>query len=258
MKRIHLFEIEDYHWFPKSLRNCMTAYINLMHKLLGSATLFSEVLAKGLKHTNEKQVLDLCSGGAGCILDIKEELASNHGLKDVKLTCSDLYPNKEAAKRLNNNDDDMTGYQLDPLDAMQVRQEGFRTMLCSFHHMNQSTAKAILKNAFDSKKGIAIFEMSDNSIPLWIAWISFPINIIMVLLLTPFVRPMTWQQIVFTYLIPILPLTIAWDGMVSNMRTYTISDMKELTADLQSDDYTWEMNTIKGKAKMLYLMGLPE
>jgi hypothetical protein len=61
--------------------------------------------------------------------------------------------------------------------------------------------------------------------------------------------------------IPILPLIIAWDGVASNARTYTVSDLHELVADLQSDQYRWEIATIKAglaPGRMIYLLGLPK
>ena len=70
-------------------------------------------------------------------------------------------------------------------------------------------------------------------------------------------RPMTVQQIVFTYLIPIIPLTFAWDGAVSNARTYTLKDMDMLLEGLESKDYLWEKGVVKGKSKKVYLMGMP-
>jgi hypothetical protein len=77
------------------------------------------------------------------------------------------------------------------------------------------------------------------------------------LFITPVVRPLTWQQLVFTYIIPIIPLCFAWDGAVSNARTYTLNDIDELLKDIEADDYKWEKGKIKGKTTKLYLLGLP-
>ncbi len=75
--------------------------------------------------------------------------------------------------------------------------------------------------------------------------------------LTPFARPLTWRQLVFTYLLPVIPLCFAWDGAVSNARTYTLEDLDHLLAGLETDDYKWEKGRITGKARKLYLLGLP-
>jgi hypothetical protein len=68
---------------------------------------------------------------------------------------------------------------------------------------------------------------------------------ILVLLLTPKIRPVSWLQIVFTYLVPILPLLIFWDGLVSQLRTYSVKELEGLTRGLQSPDYRWEIGLMQ-------------
>lgn len=81
----------------------------------------------------------------------------------------------------------------------------------------------------------------------------------MVFFITPLVRPLTWQQIVFTYLIPLIPLFVAWDGAVSNARTYGMKDLDDLTKGLDSESYIWEKGLIKGKGgNKIYLLGYPK
>ena len=82
----------------------------------------------------------------------------------------------------------------------------------------------------------------------------------MVLLLTPSVRPITMYQIVFTYLIPVIPLLAVWDGLVSQLRTYSIAELKELASDFTAPEYEWEFGLIEAKGipyKTCYLIGCP-
>ena len=153
---------------------------------------------------------------------------------DLKLMLSDLYPNHEAAKSINQKNDALVAYLTDPLDATQVRKGlvGLRTMVSSMHHMKPELARKILKNAKEANQPILIFEISDNSAPIFLWWLAMPFAFIMTFIFTPLVRPMSWQQLVFTYLIPILPLFIAWDGAVSNARTYSLEDMEDLIQGL--------------------------
>ncbi len=67
MKRIHLFELEDFSWFPGWLRSCMTRLIVTMHRALGSSDELAELLARALKESSSASIVDLCSGsGARC------------------------------------------------------------------------------------------------------------------------------------------------------------------------------------------------
>ena len=142
-------------------------------------------------------------------------------------------------------------YRLAPVDALQVPADlaGVRTMVSSFHHMDPATARRILQHARDSRQAICIYEISDNGLPIALWWMSLPMIFLMVFFLTPFARPLTWKQLVFTYLLPVIPLCFAWDGAVSNARTYTLNDLDQLLTGLESDDYHWEKGLIAGKAK---------
>ena len=259
MKRIQLFEFEDFAWFPGWIRELMTNYIVAIHKLLGSSDELADLLAKALKYTDNSKIIDLCSGGGGPMLEVAKILKEKHGVKDLNVTMTDLYPNTKAAAQINSMGDPSLSYTTEPVNAANVdaSQKGVRTMVCSMHHMNPEVAHNILKDAKEAAQPICVFEISDNSHPKFIWWAAIPINIIVVFLVTLFVRPMSWKQVVFTYIIPILPLLIAWDGAVSNARTYTLEDLDEVLKGLESDTYTWEKGIIKGKSKKVYLLGYP-
>ena len=56
---------------------------------------------------------------------------------------------------------------------------------------------------------------------------------------TPLIRPLRWWRLALTYLVPILPLLILWDGVVSSLRTYAPADLEKLTTGLGGDGYHW-------------------
>ncbi|WP_437730155.1 hypothetical protein [Sorangium sp. So ce1335] len=259
MKRIHLFELEDLAWFPGWLRTCMTRLIVTMHRALGSSDELAELIARALEASGAPRIVDMCSGSGGPMLDVLRILNKKPGLEHVTLTLTDLYPDEEVARRINGQEGSNVSYRLSPLDATQADGEaaGLRTMVGSFHHMKPDAARKILESAQRSRQPICIFEISDNSFPRFLWWTALPASFVMCLLITPLARPMTARQLVFTYLVPIIPLCFAWDGAVSNARTYTLSDLDELLQGLDDEGYRWEKGVIRGRARKLYLLGLP-
>jgi hypothetical protein len=260
VKRVHLFEFEDFPWFPGWLRDCMTRDIAAFHVALGTKTQIAGLVARALAHSPERRVLDLCSGGSGPMLDVARLLEAEHGVKDVSLTLSDLYPNRSQAAHVNGLGNPRVRYALTPVDAANVPEgeRGVRTMICSLHHMRPETARSILRDAQQRGQPFVAFELSDNGPPVALFWLAIPFAFVMTFFVTPLVRPMTWQQLVFTYLVPVIPLFIAWDGAVSNARTYTVSDMEELVAPLRADGYRWETGTVQGRGgRKAWLLGLP-
>jgi hypothetical protein len=258
MKRIDLFEFEDFQWFPNWIRMCLTRLMVVMHKLLGTNKDLVALVSKALKFSPKNAIIDLCSGSGGPMIEVVRILRENHQMKNLSLTLTDLFPNKELANKINQNNDNIS-YIANSIDATNVPSEliGLRTMVCSFHHMNPHTAKGILKDVKDRKQPICIYEISDNSFPIFLWWIAIPINFLTTFFITPLVRPLTWQQILFTYIIPIIPIFFAWDGATSNARTYTLKDFDILLQGLETEHYKWEKGTIAGKAKKLYVLGIP-
>ena len=260
MKRIHLFELEDFAWFPHWLRACLTKLMVVMHQLVGSPDDLARLIGKCLLHSRKHAVVDLCSGGGGPMLQVFEQLKGQPGLADLQLTLTDLYPNQEVAAEVNSNQTPNLAYHLAAVDATEVPADfiGVRTLVGSFHHMPPETARRILRHAQASQQPICIYEMSDNGLPTALWWVSLPLIFLMSFFITPFARPLTWKQLVFTYLLPIIPICFAWDGAVSNARTYTLEDLDILLQGLETDHFTWEKGRITGRAKKLYLLGLPK
>jgi hypothetical protein len=258
MKRIHLFEFEDLPYFPNWIRELMTRYIQTFHKILNTAGHLVPLVEKGLSHSTSLCIVDLCSGSGGPMIEVYKELKDKREYAQLKLTLTDLYPNQKVIKEIKRGGDNGIQYLKNPVNANHVdpKLNGLRTIVSGLHHLKPNLAKKMLQNAKENKQPILVFEISDNSPPIILWWLAIPVAFITSLFVTPLVRPMTWQQLVFTYLIPILPLFIAWDGAVSNARTYTLEDMHVLIGNNLDSDYNWEMGKIKGKGgNKLYLLG---
>jgi hypothetical protein len=260
VKRLHSFELEDFAWFPATLRNCMTRYLSLLHRLVGTQELLVERLAPVLRALPRPRIVDLGSGSGGPMPDVAAALRQHHGLSELRLTLTDVHPNREAATALQRVGSPLTEYREAPLDAADIEPEldGLRTMICSLHHARPEHARRVLQAAARARQPFFAYELSDNAFPRALWWLALPINILSVLLLTPFVRPLSVAQVVFTYVLPVLPLAIAWDGAVSNARTYTVDDLRELLDGVDSAGYRWDMGTLPGRGgNKLYLLGMP-
>ncbi len=59
------------------------------------------------------------------------------------------------------------------------------------------------------------------------------------LCVTPFIRPFRLSRLLLTYLIPIIPLITLFDGIVSCLRTYSPTDLRELLDEASPGVYTW-------------------
>jgi hypothetical protein len=251
MRRLHLFEFGDQQWFPQVFRDAETAYLAVVYRLLPLARRWAEKISTVLDPGEPVEILDLCSGSGGPMpLIIAELEACGH---EARARLTDLYPNLQSVSHPH------IVWLADPVDATRVPPKlgGLRTMFSAFHHFRPDAAKAILKDAFDRRCAICIFESGSGTLPGLIGMVGVPVAVLM---LMPLARPFRLAYLVFTYLIPLMPLIVFWDGIASMLRIYSPEEMKDLTHGLQAPDYAWEVGRIQFRGilgGLPYLIGRP-
>jgi len=256
MYRFHLFEFEDKSWFPDVIRQGMTDYLQFIADKFDFAKPIMFVVEKGLQKSGTNQIVDICSGGGGPIAKVNHYLQASLG-NDFTITLTDLYPNINAFKTLADNSNGTINYTTESIDATNVPPElvGLRTQFLSFHHFKPAQCVQILQNAVDSNAPIAIFEATERSIGNLFTVLFVPI---IQLLVTPFIKPFRWSRLLFTYLIPLIPLCTLWDGSVSVLRSYTIDELRGLTKRVNNaEHYHWEVGKayITGQQAITYMLG---
>ncbi|MFN0111769.1 MAG: hypothetical protein ACKVZH_23165, partial [Blastocatellia bacterium] len=83
---------------------------------------------------------------------------------------------------------------------------------------------------------------------------------LLVWLFTPFIRPFRWSRLLWTYLLPVVPLLVIFDGVVSVLRSYTVAELKAFTEELSGNGYEWEVGETPAqglRAPVTYLIGYP-
>ncbi|MDN5216108.1 hypothetical protein QQ020_28810 [Fulvivirgaceae bacterium BMA12] len=253
MARIHLFEFEDLQWFPTFLRNYGTDFLQFLANKTKMYKPVIPLLEKAIQKSGNYQIVDLGSGGGGGLLWLNEALKETY--PELKILLTDYYPNIAAFEYTKNQADNFE-YISTPVDARDVPStlNGLRTQFLSLHHFQPRDAGKILQNAVNSGNPIAVFEAQERSFLSLLAMFFSPIS---VLFTTPFIRPFKFGRILFTYFIPIVPLFVLWDGIVSSLRTYSVEEMKKLISNVENqDDFDWETGRIKsGPGVILYLIG---
>lgn len=240
--RIHLFELEDQPWLPRLVRDAGTAYLELAARLSGHAEAIVPVLREALEASGEREILDLCSGGTGPLPAALDQLAEISGI-ETSATLSDLYPNREAFARASQQHPRVTA-RLEPLDAAQVPAElpGLRTLFNGFHHFRPADARRILADAARRRRSILAVEVLARH-PLALSVVV--VAPILSLLALPFLRPFRWGWLPLTYLVPVIPLFIAWDGFVSCLRCYSPAELQQLTESVGAEDYEWRIGSLR-------------
>jgi hypothetical protein len=258
MRRRHLFEIEDQPWCPGPVRDALTDYLQFTLQRLRPYASVMPRLEGALTHTGSGRIIDLCAGSGGSWPHLLPSLSA--GSPQVRITLTDKYPNLPAWQKISAAHPGQLSFHPQPVDVAAVPADlhGFRTLYSSFHHFRPAPARAILADAVRRREGIGIFEFTHRS-PQALLIMCF--TVILVLLATPFIRPFRWSRILWTYLLPLVPLVVLFDGLVSCLRTYTPAELRELAAGADpAGDYVWESGEERARGNPIpvtYLIGYP-
>jgi hypothetical protein len=256
--RKYLFEFEDLPWFPDIIRRSMVDYLSFFLRKTSFYQPIKPLIAECLEHSQQQRIIDLCSGGGGPMLQIAKQLQACTG-KEVSIILTDKFPNTAAYKHIQNESNGTISYIEAPVDATNVPEhlQGVRTCFSAFHHFSPQVARAVLSDAVNRRAPIAVFDGGDKNLFTILGIII--LHPIVFALCTPFFKPFRLSRIVFTYLLPLIPLCTVWDGVVSILRLYTPRDMKKLVSSLEANNYTWQVGTKRHKLglRVSYLIGYP-
>ncbi len=264
MARIQLWEIHEQPWCPAAVRDGATDCLNAIATWGRQYRNVVPQLHHALQQSQARRIVDIGSGSGGPWLQLfphfRQLSVQPLGSRPVEIVLTDLYPNLPAMRVAVQRSHGQIQFVGTPVDATQMPEEleGFRTLFTSFHHFPPDVARAILQDAVNQRQGIGIFEQTQRSVlalvvMLFLPWIA--------LLIVPFIRPFRLSRLIWTYLIPAIPIILGIDGIISCLRTYSTVEMAEMIAELHGDAYVWESGRVSSPLSpigVLYTIGYPD
>ncbi|KAH8729435.1 hypothetical protein BGZ61DRAFT_529638 [Ilyonectria robusta] len=258
--RMHLFEIDDQPWFPDFFRTRVQDALTLAWKsqtplqALSPAHIAANLLIRHLDDAlSEYTMIDFCAGAGGPTPSI-ERVVNGHlrslNKAPVRFVLTDLHPNIDAWDKVASKNPLIT-YEREGVDASAApdhlvrRDDGKRTLRLfnlAFHHFDDPLATAILRDTVDTSQGFAIFELQDRSFASALTNLVLGIGVILAAPLYAW----KWRSpatLIFSWLIPILPFVLVFDGYISSLRTRTPEEVEVLLRSCGADTSEWEMRS---------------
>lgn len=256
MLRLRLIEFHEQPWFPQLLRDAVTDVLQLLLNLLRYAELVAPVLAEALRRSGKRQVVDLCSGSGGPWRELVALLGKD---QPVSVLLTDKFPNCSAADQI----DSATGNsivfckQVVRAEKVPVTLHGFRTLFNCFHHFEPADAESVLADAVNRSEPVAIFEVPRRH-PLAIC--AAALMGIGAFVLVPFIGRFSASLFFWTYVVPVIPFVMWFDGTVSCLRAYTPRELRQMSSAGSFQKYTWSAGTLRQDSRWVsvtYLIGMP-
>jgi hypothetical protein len=256
MRRLEILELHERPWFPQNLRDLVT---DALQFVLNAGRVYRPVedrLSRAVKAAGASRVVDLCSGGGGPWLwmhgAVREQASG-----PLQIVLTDKYPNVGAFEHAGWASRGAISYSAAPVEAAHIPAQlsGFRTIFSSFHHFSPPEIVAMLQDAVDQRQGFGAFEGARRRASTMVAIAFVPIAS---LLTAPFVRPFRVSRLFWTYVLPVIPLVLFIDGLLSCMRAYSPAEMKDLCTRVSAPGYLWDAGEMAGPfGRITYLLGYP-
>jgi hypothetical protein len=145
------------------------------------------------------------------------------------------------------------------VDARDVNSSAgsYPTLFTAIHHFRPPEVEAILGDAIAAGQPIALFEFTYRSLPAMALLLATPLMVWFVTLRHP---PRSLMRWLLTFLLPVIPLLVMVDGMVSCLRTYRPDELLALARRAGADDFNWTAGTTRGSwwpLPITYIIGIP-
>ena len=248
--RLQLFELHDFTWCPKVIRDGLTDFLEISIETLDTYAAVRPLLMRAFTESGATRIIDLCSGAGGPWVHWKKK-----GLVRSTLILTDKFPNLEARQRLVEAALPGLEYRFESVNAAAVPTElaGFRTIFTAFHHFPPDQAKLLIDDAVSKGQPIGVFELTSRSLGALLWMLLSPLG---VWAFTPRLPKIGLKKWILTYFIPVIPFVVLIDGIVSCLRTYSPA---ELRAMAHASNYVWSTGQLKGRGgPITYLIGYPQ
>ena len=227
MKRRHLAEFGDQPWLAGWWREGYLDCLNFGLRSGGQFRKLNSIIAEWATRHEGGPILELGSGGGGPTELIVQQSIRGE-IHIPKIVMSDLFPSPAHYRALSEQyGRERLDYIAEPVSAdSAVPAHPLRMICTTFHHFRPDLAARVIADALQKGRSLLIVEpLQRNLLHLLLVLASGPFPYMP----APFVsRRRDWRKFIATLIVPILPLMVMWDGVISVLRTYRPDEIKQL------------------------------
>jgi len=244
MKRFQLFEFGDQAWLSGWMREGYLDCLSFIHRFYQPYYGLLPTIRQWAEHEKASAILDIGSGSAEHIAVLLEAYKKSR-LTPPHFILSDLYPDIHTYEKLEKKyGKEVITYIEHPLSALNIQGTDVRhwSIFTTFHHFSPTDAHQLLQQLSLKGDGLCILELTQRSVfQAFLMLSGLPVH-----LLVPFFsRTFGMKKMLFTTIIPIIPLMVAFDGVVSVLRSYTQDEIYNLMPPDSHQTFNFEYKEVR-------------
>lgn len=247
LKKILTFEFNDWPKCPAFIRESILEVLGKSIRAAGVYDVLAPLFIQFCKDTKATGVLEFGAGSGESTVIFLDAICQTDDTPP-RIYISDLYPLATVMQKTCERYPELLTPILHSVDLRcppETPRHDMRMVLSAFHHFDTDMARLFLANA--QKKGVAVFiaEPFTGSLkaffPLFIhGFTSLARN---GLCSTNALVP----KLFFTFVLPLIPMCLLWDGLISMIRMYDKRGFADLVASLPETGaaYIWEYTEVQ-------------
>jgi hypothetical protein len=239
----HLFEFMDLDWLPVSLRRTIRETLECAFSRLFRGY-YAWVAEEVLKEATGSRYTTLVELGAGPA-PITRLLANEAKTEGLRLVPCDINPDQPVYEELEKRYPGKVVPRYDNVDLSKPHSWGQGALLflsASFHHIPPRDRCAVIEQLTESAERVMVFEPLRRTFrSMLLALTSFVPALVTPLWL--FRRPGRLGRFFWCWLLPVAPLLISWDGVVSCLRMWSESNWKVALQNVRKSDRTPKLSS---------------
>lgn len=251
--RIQSFEFGDLPKIPKFYHNFLRTLMSRLYELFKIHQLWIPHILAFCKENESTVIMDPCAGSGKVNQLIESEIQKD---VNIQFILSDIMTDRAPmfADHINGLRNKRLQYISHSIDFLKSQNEYKqpKMFINSFHHFTNDQVIEILKASSQNSSNLLILEYCRKT---FMSFISMILGPFIAMILFPIVvkKNDLIETFIFMYLIPIIPMMLLWDGVISSLRTYDKDDIENLLKRAGIDNY--EITYSSGRS-LLYPSGV--
>lgn len=256
MGRKQAFQFTSQPWFPSFLRKQVDEFLDFMVRLPRANRPFLPLFDELLAHSKARVVVGFDGQDGGGLAHIASEVGGPRNA-ELSVVLADERWSPARVERV----EELAARPVEVLTcpareaAERFKGRGVGVYINSFHRLGRGEDRAALAELVNRDLDVFIGEGNNNS--LWqVVGMTVFVPVLM-FLFTPLVKPFRLSRLFFTYLVPVIPFVVVWDGLAALFRLHRPEDFEALAKSVGRSDYVWKAGKRQNGrgGYVIYLLG---
>ncbi len=219
-------EVHERPWCPAVLRDGVTDFLSFFSVFSGLQAAVCKCLAALLKKNGKDRLVELCAGSGFSGLNLIRTISGMYPGKPLKLLLTDLYPNANWPEvcRLESKVE-CVPESCDAHTALKTY-DGVFFMFAALHHFSEREIVEMLATAIQHRRSFLSVDYFQRG--RLIEFLLIPAGAFLEYCIAFLIFPFSWMRLLFTYVIPLIPLVLMADTLLSQWRSYSVDELNAL------------------------------